>query len=337
MDGPSITRKELDPLGVDVTNPPSPWIPTEPIFYSPRFDQMALEIEGGPSEEYQQANREWGALMAEVIQALHDREQAEKLWQSGKREQAIAILEKNPNVGIEYRALTGGEVVQQGSYFGKDAADFLNGLNIAVAAGLLSPLTSARAYSNHAGGNPQNSAAEDNPDTIQATNNGKECGLEVTFKPGTTNQATGYPNGPSTITYRGRPNFGLGFTVSGWVGSGGIGTIGVDRRTGKKVSNPASSNGRWSLEQWTNSWIGENGKTLFTDKTFPDLRLDSAGLTAQGNTFGYYDHPGGPPPGPGFGRYDNYLIKVYSGNTVCEVGFHLIQNGNKIRWGSGLR
>jgi len=151
------------------------------------------------------------------------------------------------------------------------------------------------------------------------------------------NKATGLPNGPSTITYNGGPNFGLGFSVSGWVGSGGIGTIGVDEKTGKKVSNPVNPKGRWSLEQWAHSWIGDNGKTIVQRKTFSDLSPKAAGLTTQGNTFGYYDHPGGPPPSPGLARYDNYLIKVYVGNTVCEVGFHLIQTGNIIRWGRGLR
>jgi len=136
---------------------------------------------------------------------------------------------------------------------------------------------------------------EDNPNELQSDNNGKDCGIVVTFKPGTNNKATGLPNGPSTITYNGAPNFGLGFSVSGWVGSGGIGTIGVDANTGKKVQNPANPNGRWSLEQWTHSWIGENGKTLVQKNTFSDLPLNAAGLTTQGNTFGYYDHPGGPP------------------------------------------
>jgi hypothetical protein len=53
----------------------------------------------------------------------------------------MAILHRNPNVGIEYRALVDGEVVASGSYFGKDAADFLNGINIALDAGLLTPVT----------------------------------------------------------------------------------------------------------------------------------------------------------------------------------------------------
>lgn len=140
---------------------------------------------------------------------------------------------------------------------------------------------------------PQKSVTEDDRPELQGDNNGKECGVVVTFKPGTTHSGTGLPNGPSTIGHNGGPNFGLGFSVSGWVGEGGIGTIGVNATTGNKVPNPSNPKGRWSLEQWTNSWMGENGKTIDERKTFPDLPLNEAGLTATGNTFGFYDHPGG--------------------------------------------
>ena len=189
----------------------------------------------------------------------------------------------------------------------------------------------------HPGPDPQEPVKEDNPNELQSDNNGPDCGIVVNFKPGTTYKGTSWPNGPSTITLDGAPSFGLGFSVRGWVGSGGIGTIGVDVRTGKKIQNPANPKGRWSLEQWAHSWIREPGKTPVEKKTFSDLPLDAAGLKAEGNTFSYYDHPGGPPQPPRFARYDNYLIKVYAGNIVCEIGFHFIQTGNTIRWGRGLR
>jgi hypothetical protein len=124
--------------------------------------------------------------------------------------------------------------------------------------------------------------------------------------------------------------------VSGWVDRGGIGTIGVNPHTGKRVPNPNNPNGRWSLEQWTHSWIGQNGKEIIERTTFPDLPLNATGLKADGDTFGFYDHPGGPPPSPGLSRFENHLIKVYSGKTVCDVQFHFIQTGYKIRWGRGL-
>jgi YD repeat-containing protein len=342
--GPYLGRKELDPLGADVTAPPQPQLLMEPVFYNPKFDQMLLQIEGGPSDEYEQNNADWANLVTATIQAAQERDRAEKLWQSGKRSEAMAILHANPNVGIEYRALVNGEVVSSGSVFGKDAADFLNGIDIALSTGLLSSEfgTSAYTFALAGGGStggasptPQNTLTEDNPDQLQADNNGEDCGIVVNFKSGTTNSATGLPNGPSTLPYRGSSNFGLGFSVSGWA-KGGVGTIGYGAN-GKKVKNPANPTGAWSLEQWTHSWIGQNGKTLVHKTTFSDLPLDAAGLTAQGHNFSYYDHPGGPPPAPGFARYDNYLIKVYKGKTVCEVGFHLIQIGAQIRWGRGLR
>ena len=59
----------------------------------------------------------------------------------------MAILHENPNVGNRIPRLSQwGGGPQSGSYFGKDAADFLNGLNLAVGAGLLSPREGMSAY-----------------------------------------------------------------------------------------------------------------------------------------------------------------------------------------------
>lgn len=138
--GSYLGRKELDPFGADVTEPPQPTLIPEPVFYNPKFADMPLQIEGGPSAEYEQANADWASLVTATIRTAQERDRAEKLWQSGKRSEAMALLQKNPNLGIEYRALVGGEVVSSGSYFGQAAADFLNGINIAVGAGLLSPV-----------------------------------------------------------------------------------------------------------------------------------------------------------------------------------------------------
>ncbi|HEU4712262.1 MAG TPA: hypothetical protein VFS76_11885, partial [Pyrinomonadaceae bacterium] len=139
--GNQLGRKELDPLGADVTQPPTPMLIPEPIFYNPKFDQMLLQIEGGPSDEYEQNNADWAVMVTATIQAAIDRDRAEKLWQSGKRSEAMAILHRNPNVGVEYNVLAGDKVVKSGSYFGQAAADFLNGLSMALGAGLLSPVT----------------------------------------------------------------------------------------------------------------------------------------------------------------------------------------------------
>jgi YD repeat-containing protein len=136
-----LARKELDPLGNDVTNPPDPTIIPEPVFYNPKFDQLPLMIEGDPSAAYEQANADWANLVAATFQTARDRDLAEGLWQAGKRSDAMAILMKNPNVGIEYRSIYKNEVTRSGSHFGKDAADFLHGINIAVDKGWLSPVS----------------------------------------------------------------------------------------------------------------------------------------------------------------------------------------------------
>ena len=328
---------ELSTLGADVTDPPPP--PEAETYQAPIYiepvKQTYYQIEGGPSDSY--GVDSWYTNM---VNKDFDRHMAEVYWKHGFRDWAMAIVANNPNVGVLSRHYDrNGNLTNTGLRWGAQAAGFLMGISHDLETGRLTDANS-EAYGEVIGyelDSPQNSVTEDNPNELHADNNGSDCGVVVNFKPRTSNKASGLPNGPSTITYNGAPNFGLGFSVSGWVVSGGIGTIGVDAGTGKKVPNPANPKGRWSLEQWTHSWIGKNGKTMIERKTFPDLPLNAAGLTAQGNTFGYYDHPGGPPPSPGFARYDNYLIKVYAGNTVCEVGFHLIQIESKIRWGRGLR
>jgi hypothetical protein len=136
-----LGRAELDPLGNDVTYSPQPQVVPEPVFYNPKFDQMPLEIEGGPSDAYHLANAQWAELMATTFQDIYDAGRADKLWQAGKRSEAMAILMRNPNVGVEYRVILEDEVTRRGSHFGKDAADFLNGIDIAVSAGLLMPVT----------------------------------------------------------------------------------------------------------------------------------------------------------------------------------------------------
>ena len=83
-------------------------------------------------------------------------------------------------------------------------------------------------------------------------------------------------------------------------------------------------------------WIGENGKTIFQKPIFPDLPLTEVGLTAKGNNFAFYDHPGAPAPSRAFRRFENHLIKVYSAKTFSDAKFHFIQWGNTIHWGLGL-
>jgi YD repeat-containing protein len=187
--GSYLGRKELDPLGADVTEPPV-MLMQEPVFYNPKFFDMPLEIEGGPSHEYEQNNADWASLVTATIQAAQERDRAEKLWQTGKRSEAMAILHKNPNVGIEYRALVNGEVVASGSYFGKDAADFLNRIDMAVAAGLLSPEGGARAstsaYIGLVGGDSLGGAGQTAQNPVPEQRN--DCRFLAAFADVTANQ-----------------------------------------------------------------------------------------------------------------------------------------------------
>jgi len=180
---------------------------------------------------------------------------------------------------------------------------------------------------------------EDDPSVLQAENNGETCGITVTFKPGTvypdmTLAGTPLPNGPSTIPSPGNglPSFGLGFSVNGWVNKGGIGRIGSD--TDGKV-NPANPKGSWTIDQETSAWMGNGGQTLEQKATFSDIPL-GVPHKAEGNTFSWYDHPGLTNTPANYNRFENHIVKVYRGKTVCEVKFHFIQHGNTIHWGAGL-
>jgi hypothetical protein len=116
-----VNRKEFDPLGADVTTPPDPTVIREPVFYSPKFSNMAMEYEWGPSEEYLQANADWAAQMNETWENIRQMHEAEDLWQNGDRSGAKMILNNNPNIGVE--------TADGKSYFGKDASDFLTGVS----------------------------------------------------------------------------------------------------------------------------------------------------------------------------------------------------------------
>ncbi|HEY2961020.1 MAG TPA: hypothetical protein VGJ37_01290, partial [Pyrinomonadaceae bacterium] len=181
---------------------------------------------------------------------------------------------------------------------------------------------------------PQKSVTEDDPDVIQGENNGQKCGITVTFKPGTTYPGTSLPNGPSVVPdpHNGQRSLGLGFSVSGWVDSGGIGRIGSDTNGTVNKANPK---GRWTIDQETSAWIGLDGKKSEEKSTFSDIN-PNVPHHAEDNQFGWYDHPGATVWPDNYSRFENHIVKVYSGKTVCEISFHFIQHGNKIHWGRGL-
>ena len=90
--------QELDPLGSDVTSPPSPPDPLSyetPGYLSPERP-IHYEIEGGPSQDYLNANADWARQMDD----MYDRGLAEYYWSKGNRSAAQQILARNPNVGL---------------------------------------------------------------------------------------------------------------------------------------------------------------------------------------------------------------------------------------------
>jgi YD repeat-containing protein len=127
-----VDRKELDPLGNDVTFPPSPEVIPEPVYYNPKYEPMPVEYAGGQTEEGARGMAEWEGRLAVTQEAIRVREAAEAAWQSGDRDKAMQIVASNPNVGVEYRSIINGKVTASGSYFGQEAADFLLGLDIAI-------------------------------------------------------------------------------------------------------------------------------------------------------------------------------------------------------------
>ncbi len=152
VSGGYVGRKELDPLGADVTNPPDPTIASEPVFYNPRFSNMPIEYEWGPSDEYLAGMSWWeGQLDAAVNYEANVQLTAyvADLWQSD-RSAAEAILEHNPNIGVQTADGT--------TRWGQEAADFLHGLgaNVEVVNHFGESSSSERHFA-HA---PQNSVAD---------------------------------------------------------------------------------------------------------------------------------------------------------------------------------
>ena len=120
--------------------------------------------------------------------------------------------------------------------------------------------------------------------------------------------------------------FGLGFTVSGSVTGGGIGTIDDD-------TNPENPSGIWTIDQWTSSWNQRNGSFEVVDG-----RVQNGGpawrdinkpipYKASDNNFAWYDHPSGE--GLDTTRFQNFTVKVYQGDEYCQADFHftLINRG----------
>jgi hypothetical protein len=164
--------------------------------------------------------------------------------------------------------------------------------------------------------NPQNSPSGQDPRSISAPPN-KTCSLTVSFEQGTFYNGNGeLPNGPSSNKTLGYDSYGLGFTISGKVASGGIGKIGDD-------PNPENPKGRWKIYQLTADRITANGQVIRDQELRSDLNTQSY-YDASGKTFSWYDHPGSPTPGDlikGYERNMKFQVSAYDGRHFCSVTF----------------
>jgi YD repeat-containing protein len=312
-----LRTQELDPLGADVTAPPDP--PDQfnfqpPNYLDSKFASSPIEIEGGPSAEYEEANAAWAGQMED----MYDRGLAEYYWAKGDRDAVQQILARNPNVGIEYNIVGFGlERPLTGSIFGSEAAGFLNRLGALIDNGSLvqigGPGFSDRREFAHA---PNNSPSAEDPRSISSPPN-KNCSLTVSFEQGTFYNGNGeLPNGPSSNKTLGYDSYGLGFTVSGKVASGGIGKIGDD-------PNPQNSKGRWSIFQLTADTITANGQVIRDQELRSDFNTQSY-YDVTGNSFSWYDHPGSPTPGNLITSYERnmkFQVSAYDGKHFCGVTF----------------
>jgi hypothetical protein len=181
---------------------------------------------------------------------------------------------------------------------------------------------------------PQN---EDDPDTLKSAPS-VDCNISVSFKQHTFFQGDpNYPNGPNAYMY-GDFGFGLGFTVTGSVKSGGIGNIGGFPTP---VTNPENPKGVWTIQQWVSDYAKANDSVMINDQGARRDQLDIAPLTIKGNKFSWWDQPGQPNQGvKSYWRSSNFTVKVYNGSKQCEVKFHFIMTftstgGWDIHWGSG--
>jgi hypothetical protein len=178
---------------------------------------------------------------------------------------------------------------------------------------------------------PVTTTEQQDPDVLQGEGNTRNCQISVSFKAGTTYQGQqGLDNGVGTITYLNERLFGIGFTVTGSVVSGGIGHIGGD-------PNKENPSGSWTIDQSVTGWINSNGTEIRNNrKEVRDIDM-FVPHTISGNNFSWYDHPGAPPSLTRLDRYQRFIVRVSRGSEYCEVRFFFAQRklspGYLIHWG----
>ena len=171
--------------------------------------------------------------------------------------------------------------------------------------------------------NPQNTNPENTNPAFLQSHVDNVCSLLVEFSgPGFTE-----PNGPGESRV-GASVYGLGFTVSGSVVHGAIGT--VETADGIDTIN---ANGNWAIQQWESdssraTYDGVPGRLFYGGiATHPDGPR-RAYRAVENQSFVYSDFPG-PFKHTAAGNltymeaeYD-FDIKLISGSQQCEVKFHV--------------
>jgi hypothetical protein len=321
---------ELDPLGANVTSPPSP--PLADTYQLPDYmqpiKQSYYQIEGTPSVD--SGVSKWYVNM---VNKDFDAHMAQLYWDHGFRDWAQEILENNPNVGVH---VTGGDAIRlaerAGVSLNRDGSITVWGARAAYALGFVDE--------NNRVLWPDDTLTQDDPETITSKGS-KNCKFTISFKSGTFYENNpNLPNGPGEVQYRGKTYFGLGFTVEGKThGGGGIGRIGSH-------ANPNNPKGQWTLDLYTSSYAKQNGAFVKAE----DGRLQQGGEAWQDidltgfhfatdwtNKFSRYDHPSLLPNIPDTYKNQSFLIKVFRGNELCQAEFHIVQRGNSLHWGKGAQ
>jgi hypothetical protein len=133
--------QNLDPLGADVSTPPDPMTFEEPSWLDPRKDFFwPVEYEANWTGEAERGMAEY----ASRVNADYDRRRAEYFWSTGRRDLAMEIVARNPNVGLEVRSYRVGFTITF-NIFGSNAANYLLGLSNRIDNGDLVAATPAQA------------------------------------------------------------------------------------------------------------------------------------------------------------------------------------------------
>ena len=76
------------------------------------------------------------------------------------------------------------------------------------------------------------------------------------------------------------------------------------------------------------------GRRQTGGEVWMDLDLNGIFSAPQNsNRFSRYDHPS--IRGEAFFKNQSFFFKVYNGDKMCSVAFHIVQRGNAISWGEG--